>query len=852
MKITATLLSLAAAATMVSAGKFVPSEAKNTRTVEGAFIVEYEDGVNHAKANSFFNSRKVDYKVRGEFNVFNGASINVKSKHSGEELAKIPGVKRVWPVEIFTVGKPKAEKADPIKALLTEAHAMTGADYVQKTYKYTGKGVKVGIVDSGVDYSHPALGGCFGKGCRVRYGWDFVGDDVENAKSDSDPMDQCNGHGTHVAGIVGADARKVNAPHAFVGVAPEVTFGAYRVLDCNGSGSNEGVMWGMELAFNQGMDVINMSLGGGASYKSNPVAALADKLTAKGMAVIAAAGNDGTSGVGMVGDSSLGDLTTAVASFDNVSGFYNYVKYAGGEYPYTVSNEWGKTSITMNSVNGTIFPLRQEDGTLLDGCNPDSYTDQVKGKVVFVLGDFTGCDSYDRGELASNAGATGMIIQSTPFGLNGVDGYDPTFPMASVESGAGEAILAAQKKSPRTRVGWSTKQKNFKIEGGGSPSTFSSLGLDGELRIKPDVAAPGGNIYSTYPTKMGSYAVLSGTSMATPYLTGAQALLYNAHKRILKGEDARRILKSTATPGKNYKHKHLASVAKQGGGLVNIKNAIAVKTLVSPEHIQLSDTPHFAGKTIQLKLKNLGKKTITYTLTHEASESLISYRGGNTFPLLEPVVQADFARVKFSSNKITVKPGQLGRVKVSFAQPKSGKAEEFPLYSGYIVATPSGKGEIPVRVPYAGIKGDVAKIPIMDTEFGVPVALVNGLLMDKGQKIEADNRIHLVFRLGSHSPDVRMMLVDTDSGKTAGYLSLETGPAFGPYGRNANMNIYGFAFDYHMIQWNLGEVFVDKTATKPITVPAGNYKIVVASQHKLSKGNYPADFEIIDFAEFTL
>ncbi|KAF9367695.1 hypothetical protein CPB97_005413 [Podila verticillata] len=202
MKITA-ILSALAAATIVSAGKFIPVDNSNSAgVVENAFIIEYEDGVDHAKANNFLNSRKVQYKVRAEFNVFNGASIQVSSGHAGEDLAKIPGVKRVWPVEIYSVGQPKPIDADPVKALLTSAHPMTGVDYVQKTLKYTGKGVKIGIIDSGVDYTHPALGGCFGKGCRVRYGWDFVGDGAV-AKQDSDPRDTCNGHGTHVAGIIG-------------------------------------------------------------------------------------------------------------------------------------------------------------------------------------------------------------------------------------------------------------------------------------------------------------------------------------------------------------------------------------------------------------------------------------------------------------------------------------------------------------------------------------------------------------------------------------------------------------------------------------------------------------------------
>lgn len=84
----------------------------------------------------------------------------------------------------------------------------------------TGKGIKVGVIDTGVDYMHPALGGCFGENCRVAYGYDFVGDDYngENTPNpDDDPRDTCNGHGTHVTGIIGA---RDTALH-FTGIAPD-------------------------------------------------------------------------------------------------------------------------------------------------------------------------------------------------------------------------------------------------------------------------------------------------------------------------------------------------------------------------------------------------------------------------------------------------------------------------------------------------------------------------------------------------------------------------------------------------------------------------------------------------------
>ncbi|KAF9362241.1 hypothetical protein BGX34_006542 [Mortierella sp. NVP85] len=62
---------------------------------------------------------------------------------------------------------------------LTTAHEMTSVDYVRETFKYIGTGIKVAVIDSGIDYKHPALGGCFGKGCRVVAGYDYVGDQYD-------------------------------------------------------------------------------------------------------------------------------------------------------------------------------------------------------------------------------------------------------------------------------------------------------------------------------------------------------------------------------------------------------------------------------------------------------------------------------------------------------------------------------------------------------------------------------------------------------------------------------------------------------------------------------------------------
>lgn len=104
-----------------------------------------------------------------------------------------------------------------------------------------GAGIRIGIVDTGVDYMHPALGGCFGKDCLISYGYDLVGDDwtgLNNPVPDDDPYDDCIGHGTHVSGIIAAQPNPMN----FTGVAPGAKLGMYKVFSCLGSGTTDDVV----------------------------------------------------------------------------------------------------------------------------------------------------------------------------------------------------------------------------------------------------------------------------------------------------------------------------------------------------------------------------------------------------------------------------------------------------------------------------------------------------------------------------------------------------------------------------------------------------------------------------------
>ncbi len=163
----------------------------------------------------------------------------------------------------------------------------------------TGLGVRVAVVDTGVDYTHPALGGCLGPGCKVVGGYDFVHDD-------GDPLDD-HGHGSHVAGIVAADG-------LLRGVAPGAEILAYKVLNDKGEGYASNVIAALEQAVADGADVINLSLGGPGA-PDDPLSLAAQAAVGAGCIVVAAAGNGGP-GAGSVEAPAIAPDVIAVAAAD--------------------------------------------------------------------------------------------------------------------------------------------------------------------------------------------------------------------------------------------------------------------------------------------------------------------------------------------------------------------------------------------------------------------------------------------------------------------------------------------------------------------------------------------------------
>ena len=173
------------------------------------------------------------------------------------------------------------------KAMLDQSVPQIRAPEAWTQFGTRGKGVVVAIIDTGIDYRHASLGGTFGPSGRVIGGYDFV-------NNDADPMDDA-GHGTHVAAIVGGNGG------GLLGVAPEVSFLAYKVLNHQGGGTLSGILAGVERAVDPNddgntsdhADVVNMSLGG-AGDVDDPLATAVEYGIGAGVVFCIATGNAGS------------------------------------------------------------------------------------------------------------------------------------------------------------------------------------------------------------------------------------------------------------------------------------------------------------------------------------------------------------------------------------------------------------------------------------------------------------------------------------------------------------------------------------------------------------------------------
>lgn len=664
---------------------FIELESPPTTAGTSSAQVENEHEAFRAEAEE----SGLEYTERHSFgDLWNGFSVEMDDAQVGT-AREIPGVSAIYPVVTYEV--PEGDTSVPD---LDTALPMTGSDIAQNELGLTGEGLRVAVMDTGVDYTHPDLGGGGFPNDRVVTGYDFVGDDFNAGDPttvpapDEDPQD-CHGHGTHVAGIVGARGE-------VTGVAPGVDFGAYKVFGCEGSTTSDIMIAAMERALADDMDVLNMSIGSAHSWPQYPTAVASDNLVDEGMVVVASIGNEGDTGLYSAGAPGLGEDVIGVASYDNT-----HIRSASA-----TANPSGETLAYMEMGEASPPPTSGETDELVHvgrGCPSlgDELEADPEGRTaLMVRGACTFAEKYD---AAVAAGATGVVMYNNVPGMFAGSGIvDQGAFSIGISDTSGAHLLELLEGDEPVTLSWTGESTTIPNPTGGLISSFSSFGLSPDLALKPDIGAPGGLINSTYPMAKGGYATISGTSMSSPHVAGGVALLLEARPD-LGAHEVRDVLQNSADPKAWWGDPdagYTDNVHRQGAGMMDVPGAVLATTAVTPGKLSLGATEGEVTETITIA--NDGDEEATYTLDHESALGT----HGNTFT---PGYNDASAEVAFDRNEVTVAPGGTAEVQVTFTPPAQDFAQM--IYGGYVSVAETG-GET-YRVPYAAYNGDYQQIEAM-------------------------------------------------------------------------------------------------------------------------------------------
>lgn len=403
-----------------------------------------------------------------------------------------------------------------------------------------GKGIKVAVIDSGIDMNHacfdgtgyPAFSGSVGDS-RFTNAKVIVAK-VFNMRAKVRGLNAFPGpgqdHGTHVAGTIAcepltpATVGTATIPYGVTGVAPAAQLGNYNVFPGDVENArSEDILNALQAAYEDGMDVANMSLGGGANGIQDLLTKAVDNLDRGGMVVAVSAGNEGP---GLFTLGSPGSAERALTAGAYAVGHYTAVPVtwedgsaltARGDFPLPAT----PLTAELAGVLGTSANL-----PLGTACTPLA-TGSLAGKVALLSRGV--CTFGTKVKYAQDAGASAVIVVNSvpgaPIAMGSDAAFSSTIPAVMAGQSDAAALIAAIGSDVTIA---SDPVYVYEATAAGSMESFSSQGpTDVDLRVKPDVVAPGGNVLSS--VLGGGWAFFSGTSMASPHLAGIAAVLRGQH-----------------------------------------------------------------------------------------------------------------------------------------------------------------------------------------------------------------------------------------------------------------------------------------------------------------------------------
>lgn len=656
-----------------------------------------------------------------------------------EQIKQIPGVADV----VLEQQYEPAASENTVQPNMEISTGMTGTTTAWST-GYTGAGMRIAIIDTGLDTSHQSFdNGAYEYALeqnaarakesveaykasldlldadeineklsllhikegvsaadlyrteKVAYGYCYIDKDLDVTHE----TDAEGEHGSHVAGIAAANRYLPDGNGGYVsaldsvhmhGAAPDAQVLVMKVFGDEGGAYDSDYTAAIEDAIVLGADTINLSLGsaspGPSKARTEAYQKIFDDLENASSVVTVSSGNAGywaknadpigylySDGVSMQTDGQPGSYANSltVASVDNDGFIGNYLLI--GQEPIAPSETTGFTNKPISTIVGEHeFVFFSEDATkyAVDAAGNNlllAYADAVKDKIVFVS---RGRSSfYQKHDAAAAAGALACVVYNNQSGSINMDlsSSTATIPCVSITQDDGE-LVRTQAEPVYAEDGTTVLYYTGKIEVRGKEpvrfnrdyktiSEFSSWGVPGDLTLKPEIAAPGGNIYSlnglhnsTSGMQGGhqDYELMSGTSMAAPQIAGIGALVkqYIESKGLSRSDLtdralAQSIMMSTAEPVVNNENDAYYPVIQQGAGMVNAAAATSADSYIKMRadataswadgkvKAELGDDPARTGSyDFSFTVNNLDGRTHAYALSAELfTQALLDYEG---------------------------------------------------------------------------------------------------------------------------------------------------------------------------------------------------------------------------------
>jgi minor extracellular serine protease Vpr len=657
-------------------------------------------------------SARVSYHYRV---VLDGLAVRLRYRDL-PKLFRVAAVRKVYPsvrYHLETNKSPSVIRADTF-------WASTGG---------RGQGIKIGVVDDGVDMANPFFnpaGFSYPAGFP-KAGRTWTTPKVIVARAFPGPGSGRQGrlplyrpdsfHGTHVAGIaagVAGTAVSAGLDHPAVtglsGIAPRAWIGNYRVFNVpvltgGLDAFTPQIVLAFEAAVNDGMDVINFS-GGGPEIdpSSDALIDALDNVAAAGVVPVISAGNDRDDfGLGSVGSPSNAPAAISVAATSNLHVFGTELTVTGAgapaslqhvpfAYNLTVPGSWVSSSQMLVDV-GT---LTGADGRPVERhvCAPTGFDPNDPRFSTLASGSLTGmvalvsrggCTFDSKVERARRAGASGIVLVDNRSGEANFIGVVLAIPggmISDLDGASLRAYLAAHGGQTTFRATAVSDPREIQTGRSGVITSFSSAGpTNFDHKLKPDVAAPGGQILSsTLREFAGSdFAVFDGTSMAAPHVSGAAALLLQQHPQWSPGQVKSSLMTSAAPAWGDTARTKEASVLLEGGGLIDVAAANDPKLFTEPSSLSFGFLTTNAGPA---------RRALLLSLSDAGS-------GGGAWTVeVHPQAASAGASIAPATTSVNLAPG--GTVDLPVVASASSTAPTGDDY-GFIVLK---RGGDQVRVPY--------------------------------------------------------------------------------------------------------------------------------------------------------